>query len=162
MYRSIANQVEGRLCGRYAGPCRSFEGDRKAPHHRTAYLQVLQVERSRIGLTLAVRLCPAFVQLRIANDGLIGVNTGGNHWNQAKPDGQQKCVHAFIGKLADGTVATYQTLPWNMRGIGHYAGGAANNTHIGFEICEDDLTNANYFNAVYQEAVELCAYLEYL
>ena len=91
------------------------------------------------------------------NDGLIGVNTGGNHWNQAKPDGQQKCVHAFIGKLADGTVATYQTLPWNMRGW--HAGGAANNTHIGFEICEDDLTDANYFNAVYQEAVELCAYL---
>ena len=91
------------------------------------------------------------------NDGLIGVNTGGNHWNQAKPDGQQKCVHAFIGKLADGTVATYQTLPWNMRGW--HAGGAANNTHIGFEICEDGLTDANYFNAVYQEAVELCAYL---
>lgn len=36
------------------------------------------------------------------NDGLIGTNTGGNHWNQSKPDGQQKCVHAFIGKLADG------------------------------------------------------------
>lgn len=91
------------------------------------------------------------------NDGLIGTNTGGNHWNQSKPDGQQKCVHAFIGKLADGTVATYQTLPWNMRGW--HCGGAANNTHIGFEMCEDALTDKDYFLKVYNEAVELCAYL---
>lgn len=91
------------------------------------------------------------------DDGKIGVNTGGNHWNQALPDGQQKCVHAFIGKLANGTVATYQTLPWNMRGW--HAGGTANNTHIGFEICEDGLTDSAYFARVYQEAVELTAYL---
>ncbi len=91
------------------------------------------------------------------NDGLIGNNTGGNHWNQSKPDGQQKCVHAFIGKLADGTVATYQTLPWNMRGW--HCGGSANNTHIGFEMCEDALTDRDYFLKVYNEAVELCAYL---
>jgi len=91
------------------------------------------------------------------NDGLIGTNTGGNHWNQSKPDGQQKCVHAFIGKLADGTVATYQTLPWNMRGW--HCGGAANNTHISFEMCEDALTDKDYFLKVYNEAVELCAYL---
>jgi Cell division protein len=91
------------------------------------------------------------------NDGLIGENTGGNHWNQPTPGGSQVCVHAFIGKLADGTIATYQTLPWNMRGW--HAGGAANNTHIGFEICEDGLTDATYFNKVYNEAVELCAYL---
>lgn len=91
------------------------------------------------------------------DDGLIGQNKYGNHWNQPRPDGQQKCVHAFIGKLADGSIATYQTLPWNHRGW--HAGGAANNTHIGFEICEDSLTDRNYFNAVYREAVELCAYL---
>ena len=53
--------------------------------------------------------------------------------------------------------ATYQTLPWNHRGW--HAGGNANNTHISFEICEDDLTDSSYFNAVYREAVELCAYL---
>ena len=62
-----------------------------------------------------------------------------------------------IGKLADGTVATYQTLPWDHRGW--HAGGSANNTHIGFEICEDDLTDGAYFAKVYKEAVELCAYL---
>ena len=91
------------------------------------------------------------------DDGLLGKNQSGNHWNQDKPDGRQVCVHGFIGKLADGTVATYQTLPWDHRGW--HAGGAANDTHIGFEICEDALTDASYFNAVYKEAVELCIYL---
>ena len=67
------------------------------------------------------------------------------------------CVHAIIGKLADGSIATYQTLPWNYRGA--HAGGSANNTHISFEICEDGLTDGVYFGKVYQEAVELCAYL---
>jgi N-acetylmuramoyl-L-alanine amidase len=91
------------------------------------------------------------------DDGLLGKNQYNNHWNQDKPGGRQVCVHAFIGKLADGSIATYQTLPWNHRGW--HAGGSANNTHIGFEICEDGLTDASYFSAVYKEAVELCVYL---
>jgi len=91
------------------------------------------------------------------DDGLLGANAAGTHWNTPLPGGQQVCVHAFIGKLKDGSIATYQTLPWNMRGW--HCGGQANNTHIGFEICEDDLADASYFNAVYQEAVELCVYL---
>ena len=91
------------------------------------------------------------------DDGLLGKNQYGNHWNQDKPGGRQVCVHAFIGKLADGSIATYQTLPWNHRGW--HAGGKANDTHIGFEICEDSLTDASYFFAVYKEAVEICVYL---
>lgn len=91
------------------------------------------------------------------NDGLLGENQYNNHWNQANPGGRQVCVHAFIGKLADGSIATYQTLPWNHRGW--HAGGTANNTHISFEICEDGLTDASYFKKVFKEAVELCAYL---
>ena len=91
------------------------------------------------------------------DDGLLGVNQYNNHWNQDRPDGRQVCVHAFIGKLKDGSIATYQTLPWNHRGW--HAGGDANNTHIGFEICEDALTDASYFNAVYKEAIELCVHL---
>ena len=88
------------------------------------------------------------------DDGLLGKNTYNNHWNK---DNLSVCVHAFIGKLADGSVATYQTLPWDHRGW--HAGGSANNTHIGFEICEDGLKDKVYFDKVYQEAVELCAYL---
>jgi N-acetylmuramoyl-L-alanine amidase len=91
------------------------------------------------------------------DDGLLGPNNNGNDWNRDTPEGEQVCVHAFIGKLQDGTIATYQTLPWNMRGW--HCGGAANNTHISFEICEDGLTDPAYFSAVYAEAVELCVYL---
>lgn len=91
------------------------------------------------------------------DDGLLGKNQYNNHWNQDKPDGRQVCVHGFIGKLADGSIATYQTLPWNHRGW--HAGGSANDTHISIEICEDDLTEASYFSAIYKEAVELCVYL---
>jgi len=91
------------------------------------------------------------------NDGLLGKNQYNNHWNQYKPDGRQVCVHAFIGKLANGSIATYQTLPWNHRGW--HAGGTANNTHIGFEICEDGLTDASYFSDIYKEAVDLCVFL---
>ena len=91
------------------------------------------------------------------DDGKLGKNQYNNHWNTYHPGGSEVCVHAFIGKLADGSIATYQTLPWDHRGW--HAGGSANNTHIGFEICEDDLTDATYFNKVYKEAVELCVYL---
>lgn len=91
------------------------------------------------------------------DDGLLGENQYGNHWNTFHPGGREVCVHGFIGKLKDGSIATYQTLPWDHRGW--HAGGSANNTHIGFEICEDGLADGTYFKKVYQEAVELCAYL---
>lgn len=91
------------------------------------------------------------------DDGLLGKNLYGNHWNQNKPDGREVCPHAFIGKLANGTIATYQTLPWNHRGW--HAGGSANDTHLGIELCEDNLTDGTYFNEIYKEALEICVYL---
>ena len=87
------------------------------------------------------------------DDGLLG-QPSSLHWNQS---GAGACVHAFIGRLADGSVASYQTLPWTMRGW--HCAGSANDTHISFEICEDGLTDAGYFAAVYREAVELTAML---
>lgn len=99
----------------------------------------------------------------------IGLNHYGNHWNQSNAAFRAKfdkdldaCVHAFIGRLADGSVGTVQTLPWTMRGW-HAGDGttrpSANNTHISFEICEDGLEDGEYFNQVYREAVELTAHL---
>ncbi|MGF7142371.1 hypothetical protein HNQ56_000789 [Anaerotaenia torta] len=95
------------------------------------------------------------------DDGLLGKDQYNNHWNQDKPGGKQVCVHAFIGKLADGTIATYQTLPWNHRGWHCSSGwkGSGNDTHISFEICEDNLTDKSYFRKVFNEAIELCVYL---
>ena len=89
----------------------------------------------------------------------LGVNQNGNHWNRPDLD---VCVHGFIGRLADGSVAAVQTLPWDCRGW-HAgtgtSGGSANNTHISFEICEDGLTDPVYFQRAYQTAVELTAML---
>lgn len=89
----------------------------------------------------------------------LGYNPYGNHWNRP---GVNACVHAFVGRLADGKVAVVQTLPWNRRGW-HAGSGttraSANNTHIAFEICEDGLTDPNYFAEVYRAAVELTAHL---
>jgi len=96
------------------------------------------------------------------DDGKLGKNQYNNHWNNpASVLGQQVCVHGFVGKLANGSVATYQTLPWDMKGwhSGSGSKGSANDTYIGFEICEDGLTDSNYFNSVYKESAELCAYL---
>lgn len=86
------------------------------------------------------------------DDGILGVNANRNDWNRP---GVAKCTHAFIGKGKDGSVYTYQTLPWNHRGW--HAGAGANNTHIAFEICEDGLADGEYFAKVYREAVELTA-----
>lgn len=91
------------------------------------------------------------------DDGKLGDNPNNNDWNRALPDGREVCVHAFIGKDKNGKVCTYQTLPWNYRGW--HCGGSGNDKYIGFEICEDDLKNKDYFNAVYKEAVELTAFL---
>lgn len=93
------------------------------------------------------------------DDGRLGKNKYNNHWNQ--PMKRKICCHAFIGKLANGTVATYQVLPWNHRGWHGASGkkGSCNDTHIGFEICEDGLKDATYFKKIYQEAVDLCVFL---
>jgi hypothetical protein len=89
-------------------------------------------------------------------------------WN--KETYTRACVHAFI----DGnTGEVYQTLPWDHRGA--HAGGAANNTHIGVEMCEPsyikynangtsftdtDLAKARASVAkTYEAAVELFAFL---
>ena len=89
----------------------------------------------------------------------LGTNPNGNHWNRA---GLSVCVHGFIGKLADGSVAAVQTLPWNRRGwhAGDGSSGrSANDSHISFEICEDGLDDPVYFAQAYREAVELTALL---
>lgn len=85
---------------------------------------------------------------------LLGKNQSGNDWNHID---RQAGLNCWIGKLADGSVATVQTMPWDYKPWG--CGGDCNNGWIQFEICEDDLTSADYFNKVYKEACEITAYL---
>ena len=93
-----------------------------------------------------------------------------SRWNKSYQAGEinrQVCVHAFVDDKE-----AWQYLPWDHRGW--HAGGTANNTHIGIEICEpggfsysggsniigyDVSRNEAYFRKVWQNAVELCVML---
>lgn len=89
---------------------------------------------------------------------ILGKNKYNNDWNHIE---RQAGLNAWIGKAANGEVMAVQTMPWNYRpwGCGSGAKGSCNYGFIQFEICEDSLTDKNYFSAVYKEAVELTAYL---
>lgn len=94
------------------------------------------------------------------DDGLIGKNLYNNDWNRS---GVYKCVHAFIGKDKNGDVQVYQTLPFNYAcwGVGNGSKGSYNYkpAYLQFEICEDSLTNEEYFTKAFDLAAEFCAYL---
>ena len=94
------------------------------------------------------------------DDGRLGVNINKNYHNRP---GLDTCANAYIGKLEDGTPAIYQALPWDERCwlSGRGSKGKANVLgYIGFEICEDNLNNKEYFEeAVMGLSVKLTAYL---
>lgn len=89
---------------------------------------------------------------------LLGTNTNKNDWNHIS---RQAGLNCWIGKLADGTVTTVQTMPWNYKpwGCGSGSKGSCNNGWIQFEICEDGLNDKAYFDKIYEEACEITAYL---
>ena len=89
---------------------------------------------------------------------ILGKNQYNNDWNHIS---HQAGLNCWIGKLADGTVTTVQTMPWNWKpwGCGSGSKGSCNSGWIQFEICEDGLTDKAYFEKVYKEACEITAYL---
>lgn len=105
---------------------------------------------------------------------LLGKNKNGNDWNHS---GRRSGVNAFIGKLADGTIATAQVGEWEMcpwgcgsgsKGSlnGYYRDANKRDTWIGrhfcqFEICDNGYDNydPDYFKKVYHEACEFTAHL---
>ena len=88
------------------------------------------------------------------DDGILGYNANQNDWNRP---GLEVCVHAFLGLTQAGEVAAYQILPWEYRAW--HCGGDANNTHLSFEICEDNLRDRAYWEKTYRLARELTAEL---
>ena len=72
---------------------------------------------------------------------IIGVNPNRNHHN--KVTNNTAGLNAWIGKLADGSITTIQTMPWDYAPWGCGAGwrGSCNDGWIQFEICEDDIFN---------------------
>ena len=96
----------------------------------------------------------------------LGKNLNKNDWNHSQVSAG---VNAFIGKFADGSIGTVQTLPWDYApwGCGSGSKGSCNKYEnnkvkygwIQFEICEDGLKDKEYAEKVYNEAVALTAYL---
>ena len=88
----------------------------------------------------------------------LGKNAYNNDWNDPN---QTTIVHAMIGFNFYDVVETYQTLEWDRKCGGCYKGvnGSYNDTHIQFEMLEDDHTDEAYFSEIIGQAVELCAYL---
>lgn len=96
----------------------------------------------------------------------IGTNYNKNDWNHKAVSAG---VNAWIGLLADGSIATVQAGPWNYRpwGVGSGSNGSLNGDKrdpktpfwIQFEICEDDRKSKTYFEKAYNEAIGLSAYL---
>ena len=89
---------------------------------------------------------------------ILGKNKYNNDMNHID---RQMGMNAWIGELADGTVATIQTMPWDYRPWGCASGkkGSCNNGWIQFEICEDDTNDKVYFEKIYKEACEFTAYI---
>lgn len=94
------------------------------------------------------------------DDGRLGKNRYSNYHNRP---GGDVCANAYIGKLEDGTVACYQSLPWDYRcwlSANGDNGNANKMGYIGFEIAADGLKNKKYFDsAVMGVSVTLTAYL---
>ena len=89
------------------------------------------------------------------DDGRLGTPSR-RHWNQG---GVGACVHAMIGKAADGSVCYLSDPALEYAGLALRA-QSGNDTHIAFEICEDGLDRLGLLSGdVYQAAVELTAYL---
>lgn len=94
----------------------------------------------------------------------VGVNQYGNHWNNpASVIGRSVCVHSFIGYALNKEVKVANILPYDICcwGVGSGSKGSYNYNpaYIQFEMCEDDCKNKEYFEAVYNVAVEYCVYL---
>lgn len=91
---------------------------------------------------------------------VIGTNPNNNSWNQISNN--YVGVHGFCGQMADGHVQFVQTLPWYMQAwhVGQgWSGYSLNNYYVGIEMCEDGLYDYDYCKSVYDEMVEVAAYL---
>ncbi len=94
------------------------------------------------------------------DDGMLGKNLYNNHWNQ--PMSRKVSAHAFVGHQKDKSLATIQTLPWDMRTWTSGSGLVGNANTLGYiqwEVCEDNRKDKDYAMETYIESVELGAYL---
>ena len=88
---------------------------------------------------------------------ICGENPYKNYFDRADCD---VCPHAVVGLDKNGEVRAAKLLPWNMCcwGCGSGAKGSYNYapTYIQIEICEDGLTDKQYFEQAFGLAAQLC------
>jgi hypothetical protein len=95
------------------------------------------------------------------DDGILGENIYKNYVNR---EDHRVIAHAYIGKDKNGEIKCYQTLPFDIAcwSAGSGSKGSYNydpQGRIQFEVCEDGLKDAKYFNAVFDCAADFCAYI---
>lgn len=88
---------------------------------------------------------------------ICGENPYKNYFDRANCD---VCPHGVIGLDKNGAVKAAKILPWNICcwGCGNGFKGSYNYNpaYIQIEICEDDLTNKEYFLKVFKLMAQLC------
>lgn len=90
---------------------------------------------------------------------VIGLNKNNNSWNRKS---SKKSAHYVGGINAEGKFMFAHCVPEDLCSwtIGKGKNGSYNyepTAHIQIEICEDNLSDFNYFTEMYMELVELCA-----
>lgn len=107
---------------------------------------------------------------------VLGKNVNQNDWNRAEVAGNpvEKAVHAFVGKLADGSYAVCKALSYTQPVWAAYKGAkgsydgrlwtadgqkAGGPLHIQFEMIEDKNGDQTHCHNLYWTAVQFCAYL---
>ena len=91
---------------------------------------------------------------------ICGENPNKNYFDRPDSD---VCPHAVIGLDKGGAVRAAKLLPWDVCcwGCGSGAKGSYNYSpaYIQIEVCEDGLTDEQYFRAAFTLAAQLCARL---
>ena len=91
---------------------------------------------------------------------ICGENPYRNYFDRPDSD---VCPHAVIGLDKDGAVRAAKLLPWDVCcwGCGPGTKGSYNYSpaYIQIEVCEDDLTDEEYFRKAFSLAAQLCARL---
>lgn len=91
---------------------------------------------------------------------ICGENVNRNYFDTAS---STICPHAVIGKDKDGVVRAAKLLPWNVCcwGCGSGTKGSYNYNpaYIQIEVCEDGLTDKQYFEEAFSLAAQLCVRL---
>lgn len=104
-----------------------------------------------------------FLKRYVDSPEICGINSYNNHWNRLRPDGREVCVHAFIGYDKLKNIRVAQILPFDICcwGVGKGSKGSYNFSpaYIQFEICEDALSDRNYFENAFKTAALFCAEL---